>query len=269
VIPLVLLDLDGTVIGEDGVVQECVWQAIEKVRAAGVKVAVCTGRPCGGVAQRVAQRMGPNNPHIFQSGAVVAYPNGEAVQVFALKESNARKLIEYARTRNLLLELYSPNELFVERRTPMSEAHAKMIGVTAVVRDLYDVVENEPVVRAQWVVTQAQLDEVLSLALEGVMYSRATSPAMKGAHFVSVTQSNVSKGTATKYLAEALKVKLENVMGVGDSEGDLPMLDVIGHPVIMANASDALKKQFDTVTGHVEECGVVAALEAALKLKPV
>ena len=268
-IPLVVLDMDGVLVGESGHVRDCVWGAVDRVRAAGVKLAVCTGRPCGGMAQRIAARLGPNNPHIFQSGALIAYPNGEAVRVSALKEAATRKLIDYARQRSFVLELYTPNSMFVERRTPMSEEHSKMIGVHAIVRDLAEVAANEPVVRGQWVLTPEQFPVAMGLEVEGVTKSPASSPALKDTYFISVTQAGVSKGSAVKQLSESLRVKLENVMAVGDSEGDLPMLELVGHPIVMGNAEPKLKRRYPAVAGHVEDCGVVTALDKALKLKMV
>ena len=265
-IPLVLLDIDGTLIGSSGGVKDCVWEAAEKARAGGVKLAVCTGRPCAGVAQRVAQRLGPNTPHIFQSGALLAYGSGETLQAFALKEALTKGLIEHARSRSLVLELYTPNALFVERKTPLSEAHAKMIGVTAIVHDLNDVAENEPVVRAQWVLRTNQLDAAESFAPAGLQFSQATSPMMPDTLFVSITRKGVSKGAATRELADTLKVSLEDVMGVGDSTGDLPMLELVGYPVVMGNAPEKMRSRFERVVGEVDDCGVVAALEAALTL---
>lgn len=268
-IPLVLLDLDGTLVGSSGTVMDCVWREAERVRAAGMKLAVCTGRPCDGATQRIAERLGPNLPHIFQSGAFLAYPDGDALQVYALKESNTRQLIKHARALALVLELYTPHTLYVERKTPRSEAHAKMIGVSAIVRDLEDVAENEPVIRAQWVVPNDKLAAVLALPLSSCQLSVATSPALEGTTFASVTQAGVSKGSAAGYLAQHLKVKLANVMGVGDSMGDLPMLEAVGHPVVMANAEEALKERFAVVAGNVENCGVVVALQRALTLPTV
>ena len=263
-IPLVIFDLDGTIIGSKGHVADCVWQAVEKAKEAGMKFAVCTGRPCFGTAQKVAKRLAPNSPHIFQSGAQIAYPNGEAVKVFALKEAQTRKLVEQARKLNLTLELYTPTTLFVERKTPISESHAKMIGVTPIVRDMNDVVENEPVVRAQWVIQTDQEQRLELDTLEGLKASTAVAPALKDTMFISITQADVSKGTATHILADTLKIDLKNIVGVGDSTGDIPMLEAVGFPVVMGDAPESLKEQFEVVAGSVEECGVVAVIEQAL-----
>jgi Cof subfamily protein (haloacid dehalogenase superfamily) len=266
-IPLVILDLDGTMIGRSGQVSPEVWGAVERARGFGVKVAICTGRPGLGVALRIADRVGPNNPHVFQSGAHVAYPNGRTVRASALKESATLPLVRHAREYNLVLELYTPQHMYVERKTRMSEDHARIIGVQALVRDLGEVVASEPVIRAQWVVDADQEALALAPKVDGVTFSRATSPTLPGTLFISLTRGGVSKGTAVMELAKQLRVPLERTMAVGDTSGDLPMLELVGFPVLMGNAEEHLKERFSTVVADVEHHGVIEALDLALTLK--
>jgi len=265
VIPLVVFDLDGTLIGSSGQVKSCIWEAAEEAVAAGVKIAVCTGRPGLGVALKVAKRLGAGNAHVFQSGAHVGYTDGRTVKVTALKEADTRKIIELSRQAGAVLELYTPNSLYVERTTELSERHSAIIGVAALARDLEDVAANEPVVRAQWVVPVGTEVALADQAPAGVQRSHAISPALPGMAFVSLTREGVSKASAVRQLAEHMRIPLERVMAVGDSEGDLPMLLEVGQPRIMANADPELLRQFPNV-GHVEECGAVLALTEALQL---
>ena len=53
-------------------------------------------------------------------------------------------------------------------------------------------------------------------------------------------------------------------MAVGDSAGDLPMLDLVGFPIVVANAESALLARFPSV-GSVEDGGVVEALAMAVQ----
>jgi Cof subfamily protein (haloacid dehalogenase superfamily) len=264
-IPLIILDLDGTIVGKQGVVQDCVWKAVSEAQEQGVKFAVCTGRLGVGTAQKIAHRLGPNNPHIFQSGAHIAYASGEAYKVFSLKEATTKNIIEAARDLGVVLELYTPSTLYVERTTPLSEAHAKMLGTTALVGDLVDVVEREPIIRAQWVVTAEEYPLVAELAFEGIQSSSATAPAQKGAYFISLTQKGVSKGSSVELLAQAMKVDLKDVMAIGDSHGDLPMLERVGFPAVMSNAPDDLKEAYPLHAGDVEHCGIVEMVDFALE----
>lgn len=265
-IPLVVLDLDGTVIGADAQVRDCVWEAAQRARDAGMKVALCTGRPAFGTALRIAERIGPDNPHVFQSGAHVGYPDGRSIQVTALKEADVRALIATARQRGAVLELYTPSELFVERRTQLSERHAKLLGVTAIVRDLEDVAAHEPVVRAQWVVPYQEHEELLPFTPDGITAATATSPALPGIAFVNLTRAGTSKASAVAHLAKHLRVPLGDIMAVGDSENDLPMLEIVGHPRVVANASPALLARFQPALPSVEECGAAEALDEAIGL---
>jgi Cof subfamily protein (haloacid dehalogenase superfamily) len=264
----VLLDIDGTLIGSSGVVQPCVWQGVEKLQEAGVRLAVCTGRPNAGVARRVAERIGPRNPHIFNNGSLITYTSGDTLHVTALREATLTEIVAFARELGLVLEVYTPTAMYVERKTPMSEAHAKMIGVSAMVSDLLTVVRNEPVVRAQWLLGPGEREKVESLPISGIELSFATSPALPDMTFINVTRSGISKGTAVKQLCDSMRISPADVMAVGDSEGDIPMLEVVGHPVVMANAPEAIRARFSQVAGHVDDCGILPALEEALLLDP-
>lgn len=265
-LPLVIVDLDGTMIGKSGQVLPCVWQGVDRLLEAGVKLAVCTGRPGMGLALRIAERIGPRNPHIFNNGALVTYVDGDTQHVAALREADVRNLIRHARRLGFVLELYTPGGLYIERNNSWSEQHAALLGVNFTVRDLHEVLEDEPVVRAQWMLPAERRAEVEGLSSPDTELSYATSPAMPGIGFVSVTRQGTDKGSAVRHLAEAMRIPLEDIMAIGDSEGDVPMLDIVGHPVIMANASEAITGRFDAVAGDVENCGVVAAFEEALSI---
>lgn len=266
-IPLLVLDLDGTIVGADGLVKQCVWDAADRARAAGMTIATCTGRPSFGIAQKIAARLGPDNPHIFQSGAQISYPDGRTLRVTALKEEAVHQLVATSRKVRAVLELYTPSNLFIERKTDLSEKHAKLIGVTAIVRDLEEVAAEEPVIRAQWVMRQDVEAAAIALAPEGLTIATATSPGLPGILFVNITRSETSKASAVSYLAEQLRVPLDRVMAVGDSDNDIPMLEIVGHPRVMAESSARVFERFTEVLPSVEECGVATAIEQALKIR--
>jgi hypothetical protein len=268
VIPLVILDLDGTLIGASGQVESCVWEAADRAREAGVRLAVCTGRPGFGVAARVARRLDPDTPHIFQNGAQVTYLDGDTLQMSALREGATRALVRHARKLNVVLELYTPDGLYVERRTEISEAHAKMIGVNAMKRDLADVAASEPVVRAQWVVAPDRLPDVLAVEVEGVHATSATSPALPDTYFVSLTRAGIDKGSAVRLLAAKLELDPRQLMGIGDSPGDLGMLAAVGHPRVLSSGDPEVIARFPggTLPG-VEACGAAKGLDEAIRIR--
>jgi hypothetical protein len=69
-VKLVLVDVDGTLVGKDGV-PPCVWPRVEALRAKGVRLSLITGRPGRGETLGYARRLDPTGLHVFESGAVV------------------------------------------------------------------------------------------------------------------------------------------------------------------------------------------------------
>ena len=53
-------------------------------------------------------------------------------------------------------------------------------------------------------------------------------------------------------------------MAIGDNYNDIEMLTFAGHPVIMGNASDDLKRDGWAITLRNDESGVAAAIEQVL-----
>src|SRR5258706_4643576 len=74
-IKLVCIDVDGTLVGTSGQVVERVWRSIDAARVAGLRVALCSGRPAFGITREYADRVAPNGWHVFQNGASILRPS--------------------------------------------------------------------------------------------------------------------------------------------------------------------------------------------------
>lgn len=60
-------------------------------------------------------------------------------------------------------------------------------------------------------------------------------------NWVDVVPHGVNKATAIKALADALHITMDEICAFGDSENDIEMLEAVGYPVVVANASPAAK----------------------------
>ena len=52
------------------------------------------------------------------------------------------------------------------------------------------------------------------------------------------------KATGIRALYSALNVTAEETMAFGDNYNDVPMLDAVGHPYIMASAAESLRQRY-------------------------
>lgn len=261
-IRLVCIDVDGTLVGSDGGVPEAVWEAAERVRAAGIRIAICSGRPGFGITRGFAERLDVEGWHSFQNGASVLHlPTGRSLSAPIPAETIAM-LVTRAHATGRLLELYSDTDYAWEGPPERARAHAGLLGVPFVARPFAGL--QGTIVRAQWLISFAEAEAVLAEPHTGLEVSPSTSPVMRDTQFVNLTLAGVDKATAVRALAAEYGIPLSDVMFVGDGENDAPAMRVVGAPVAMANAEPVALAAATRVVRHVDEGGLVEALEAAL-----
>lgn len=264
-IRLVLIDVDGTLFGPNGV-PECAWAAAKKAVASGLHLALCTGRPGRGRALEYAAKIDPAGLHIFESGAVVLRGNGSPEKVTPLPEAVYRRLLGLSREHSVPFEAYTADGgYYREEDHPDLLAHERMLGYGAVVEPMDDL--PGIIVRAQFVPRPGYGWEVVRNAVLGmaeVELHEATSPGVPGVGFNSVTTAGVSKLEAARWMAGRFGYGLENVMMVGDGENDLELIRAAGLGVAMGNAPAVVKAGADRIVADVEGCGLAEALELAL-----
>ena len=79
--------------------------------------------------------------------------------------------------------------------------------------------------------------------------------------YAEIVLPGVSKASGLQKLAAKLGIPIENVMAIGDSNNDLPMLEAAGHSVAMGNALPEVKAACDDSVGTCEEHGFAEAIE--------
>lgn len=82
--------------------------------------------------------------------------------------------------------------------------------------------------------------------------------------YIEITAPGASKGEALQALCEYLSLPGEQVMALGDSDNDMPMLQFAGYPVAMGNASPHVKEIAARVTDPNNQAGVAKAIREVL-----
>lgn len=260
-IELVCIDVDGTLVGSSGEVHPAVWAAAARARADGLRLALCSGRPCFGVTRGYAQQLDPQGWHVFQNGAsVVHLATGEARSA-SLAAATLTLLIGRARDAGRVLELYADTEYAVESRAEPARQHAALLGVPFAPRPFSSL--TGAIVRAQWLLTRSEEPRVVKEPHPGLELSSSTSPVMPETVFVNMTPQGVDKGSGVRAVAAAYGIPLERVMVVGDGHNDLPAMKLVGVPVAMGNAEAAVRAAAGRCVSTVDDNGLIEALELA------
>jgi Cof subfamily protein (haloacid dehalogenase superfamily) len=261
-IRLVGIDVDGTLVGAAGTVHPLVWEAAAQARAAGIRLALCSGRPAFGLALEYARRLDADGWHVFQNGASVRNLGNGQSRSTEIPQRWVRTFIARARGTGRVLELYGDREYVVESTAPWAREHAELLGVPFEPRPFESL--DQQVVRAQWLLSPEEASAAMREMHEGLEAAESTSPVMADARFVGFTRAGVNKGSAMSDIATALRVDLRDVMYVGDSGNDLAALRIVGHPIAMGNADGAVRSIARQVVGDVEKGGLADALRWAV-----
>lgn len=82
---------------------------------------------------------------------------------------------------------------------------------------------------------------------------------------LEVTVVGVNKGEGLKALAERVQVSLRQIAAAGDGGNDLPMLELVGLPVAMGNASEEVKAAARVCVANNDQEGISELAELLLK----
>lgn len=78
---------------------------------------------------------------------------------------------------------------------------------------------------------------------------------------VLITHKFGDKKHAVNKLAKLLGIKIEEIIGVGDGQNDIPLLESCGFKIAMGNAVPELKEIADYIAPPVEKDGVIDIIE--------
>ncbi|NUO63344.1 MAG: Cof-type HAD-IIB family hydrolase [Gemmatimonadaceae bacterium] len=259
---LVCIDVDGTLVGTGGTVLAATWAAAERARAAGIHLAICSGRPAFGLARGYAERLDPAGWHVFQNGASIV----QLAERRSLSTSLPRELVDHligrARVTGWTLELYTDTEYAVECTDARARAHADLLGVPFRPR-AFDTLDD-PIVRAQWLMPVELESTALAEEIPGLEMTPSTSPVMPDTSFINMTAAGVNKARAVRVIAAELAVTLAETMFVGDGRNDLEAMREVGWAIAMGNAEPELHDIARHVVSHVDDAGLAEALGLAM-----
>jgi len=266
-IRLVAIDIDGTLVDSRGRLPEANRDAIAAVVAAGVHVALVTGRSYP-FARDVAGALPASVTIIASNGAVERTLDGVGVAQRLLSRERAQAVLQHTQ------RFRSTSALIFDRDT---HAHvvAESMDWSHPQRLSYWRARQHLIARATPLETALTEDPVQVMFNGTVSEMRAVHALVSGVEGVSIFQTEyehrdfalvdvmaqaATKGVALAARASALGLTAAEVMAIGDNLNDLPMLDYAGLPVIMGNAVQGLRGRGFTETGSQDEAGVAAAL---------
>jgi Cof subfamily protein (haloacid dehalogenase superfamily) len=265
-IQLLVLDIDGTLVGHSNTITPRVKHTIQRVRDRGIAVAIATGRMYRS-ALRFHQELNLTLPLLAYQGGWIQHPT-EPTPLYhqplplplALDILHCLDTPEFA--EGLCVHVYLQDQLFVQERGAHSSEYAQRSGVKLhAVINWEEVLVTEPtkllVLSNQTNVLEQVWQRFQSHYTPEQLYLTRSAEA-----FVEATHPAVNKGAAVQFLTEQyLGLQPHQVMAIGDNYNDLEMLAYAGWGVAMDTAPAAVKAIAQGVVPSAEAEGVAVALE--------
>jgi Cof subfamily protein (haloacid dehalogenase superfamily) len=268
-IRLLVVDLDGTLVGSAGVPSPKVSDAVARAKQGGLRIALCTGRPmasCGAIAKGLEL----SGPHVAFNGALVKDPTErDAVFRRPLPPGSLDRLIELGRREEVCLELYTEATHYVERDWRESRLHALSIRVGYEIEAFDSFFGRPDIIKGQIITADDRAREATRRIADTFAGELRLSIAIpmapcEGMECVNVVDQTVSKGSAVRALLDHYGLQRHQVAGAGDALNDLPMLGEVGFRIAMGNAEPEVKAIADVVVADVDADGLADGIDLLL-----
>ena len=268
VIRLIGIDVDGTLLDSRGHLPDDNRDAIFEAVAAGIHVALVTGRSYP-FARPVADTLPESVTLIVSSGAVERAMDGTVLVRRLLDRRTAETVLEathpYRDHAALIFDRDESNQIVFETmnwehpgRKNYWLRNQHLIGQTIPLEDALIEDPIEVMFNGAAMAMRALAD---SLSHEARDYAVSlTEYVHRDFSLIDVTAANATKGHALAWRAEQMGLSRNQVMAVGDNFNDLEMLEYAGVPVVMANAVEGLKRPGWNVTRHQDDAGLAWAI---------
>ncbi|MBC1395999.1 Cof-type HAD-IIB family hydrolase [Listeria welshimeri] len=272
---VIFVDVDGTLVNDDGLVPDSARTAITKARDNGHQVYLCTGR---------------SKPELYESilsigfdgiiGAGGGYVEVDEKIIYHKKvaDEDVVHMVDFFNEKQLDFYLESNGGLFASQNL---EAHLDKL--------IYGDVENDPIARKKKVNNPHPFMESLTYG-ETNLYRTDVNKACflenKAVPFEEIKNEfsgkfevmhctvpifgddsgelmvpNIHKATAIELLLKHIGRNKKDTIGIGDGMNDAEMLTYCETGIAMGNAKEALKLLANEVTASVDEDGLYASFE--------
>lgn len=269
-IRLIAIDLDGTLLNNQGEIPPANREAIQEAAARGLEIVIVTGRRFYSARSFVGQ---------FANAAIVISSNGARIGSVAgevyyrnlLNQRVAQQVVEaadgYRGYAVVIFDQPGRGQLLMSNEAvpvgPLGWYTRNSLDCVLQTADLAQAITIDPL----QVMFGGPLEEIEPIG--GVLEAAAARPfchltwtkyLARNFSLLDVMNRGCSKGSALAYWARRTNIRPQEIMAIGDNLNDLEMLQFAGRPVLMANHNLDPVPDGWAVTLSNDEGGVAEAI---------
>jgi Cof subfamily protein (haloacid dehalogenase superfamily) len=251
---LILVDLDGTLVGANHEVSVRNASALERATNAGARVVIATGRPVR-LLEPIKASLGHSIALCYNGAIVLDLASGEVLESHLLDGEVFRSAVEAVRARGLrfIVAVEGMPQVGIRGERGFREGYTMPRGTLAEITD-------QGIVKGLIRVSGDQFDEIWNAFSTGFSAElEVTRSGIDG--LIEISRAGVSKGGIIDELARGWGIPPEDAIAFGDMPNDLEMFRWAGRSVAMGNAEPEVKLAATEVGAHHDDDAVAQVLE--------
>lgn len=243
---LIATDMDGTLLNDSHQVTEKNVEAIRKVQEKGIKFVLASGRPTFAM-HKFAEilNMKENGGYLisFNGGQIVDLATNETIFHQGFDRKDIELLYNEAMEMGMSFILYGSDTIYGNELNEYTGVEYELTGMKFEKIDSLADLDKFGIERTTKCMILGSPEEVKKAEVRmkekyGNKYFIATSKPI----FLEVANVLVNKGKTLKKLGELLGISTEEMIAVGDSGNDAALLETVGMPVAVENATPEIKE---------------------------
>jgi Cof subfamily protein (haloacid dehalogenase superfamily) len=243
-VKLVLLDIDGTLLNENGYIGEKSKFYSKKLKEKGVLVTFATGRMFSALEEYAAE-MGIDAPIIASDGAVIKkYPSKVILKKRFLKESKVKKGIDLSNKHLVKMVMCTESEVLYTENNEASTQLIDRFGAKFRLVENYHFVKDEIIELVYVGENRASLQEIKKYFSFPYSFGLKLTYSKSQQHFqyyLEIKKDDISKASALAYLNKKLGISIRDTVVIGDWYNDVALFQTNAIKVSLSNAVPEIK----------------------------
>ena len=257
----VFIDIDGTLVTEDGVIPETALEVINKAKENGHKVFLCTGRNMG--VSKFCQNLNLDG-YITASGAYIVV-HGKTIYENHIEHYHIDKLINEFNKTNIIHFVEGTSYIFCDEYgrsalTKLFENNERKDSIKNI-RGI-DEYNNDKILKFSIVSSDYnEIEDSLALYQDDFHCCTSTFSVKEIPYLGQFTKKGDNKFEAIKKVMQYYNHNIEDAIAIGDSGNDLEMIEGCKVSVAMGNATELIKQKATFITTDVDKDGLYNAFK--------
>lgn len=265
---IVFIDVDGTLVNDNGIIPESAQLAIKEARKNGHYIFLCTGRSKAELFDHIME-IGFDGV-IAAAGGYIEFEN-KVIMHQKVQNEDVKHLVNYFNENNIDFYLESNGGLFASKNC---KEHLRNIifgdsNLDSKTREELEkgmnpfiecLIEGEDLIRddinkVSFLGSVVPIETIKEEFKEKFNVISSTVPSF-GENSGELSIPGIHKATAIEILLDYLNLSKDDTFAYGDGINDAEMIEFVKVGVAMGNAKEELKKIADDVTNTHDEDGI-------------